>query len=118
MIRLKRIYETPAKQDGFRILVDRLWPRGLSKEKARVDLWLREIAPSDGLRKWFSHQPEKWTAFQSRYKAELRSKKALLKEIQKTEREKGTVTLLYAARDEERNNAVALRQLLRKRRSD
>jgi len=74
MIGIKRIYDNPEKKDGFRILVDRLWPRGLSKEKAKVDLWLKEIAPSDKLRKWFSHDPKKWDDFKKKYKLELRDK--------------------------------------------
>jgi uncharacterized protein YeaO (DUF488 family) len=112
MIRIKRIYEQAGEEDGFRILVDRLWPRGLSKEKAKVDLWLKEVAPSGELRKWFSHDPEKWAEFKEKYAKELAAKQFLLKEIRRMETEKGTVTLLYSARDVEHNNAVALQAVL------
>ncbi len=114
MIKAKRIYDPPAKEDGFRILVDRLWPRGISKNEAKVDLWLREIAPSDGLRKWFSHDPEKWEEFKYRYESELRNKQELLNKIKQLEREKGIITLLYSARDEKHNNAIVLIEVLRK----
>jgi uncharacterized protein YeaO (DUF488 family) len=112
LIRVKRIYEMPQKDDGFRILVDRLWPRGLSKDKAKVDLWLKEIAPSDELRKWFAHDPEKWDEFKNRYKKELQEKSELLRKIIQLEREKETVTLLFSARDEKYNNALALSTIL------
>ena len=112
MIRIKRIYEQSAEEDGFRILVDRLWPRGLSKEKAQVDLWLKEVAPTGELRKWFSHDPAKWAEFKEKYGKELAAKQPLLKEIRRMETEKGTVTLLYSARDVEHNNAVALQAAL------
>ena len=114
MIKIKRVYDSPAMEDGFRILVDRLWPRGITKEKASVDLWLREIAPSNDLRKWFSHDPKKWGEFKIKYENELRDKQELLREIRKAEKEKGIVTLLYSARDEEHNNAVALSVILKK----
>lgn len=114
MIRIKRVYDSPAKEDGIRILVDRLWPRRTSKEKAKVDLWLREIAPSDDLRKWFSHDPKKWEEFKSKYEIELKGKKELLHKIKQIEKEKGIVTLLYSAKDEEHNNAIALSAILRK----
>jgi uncharacterized protein YeaO (DUF488 family) len=103
-LHLKRIYEPPAKQDGYRILVDRLWPRGLTKQKAAIDLWLKEIAPSTELRKWFGHDPGKWKEFQQKYLKELKENKeavAILKDHLKKE----TVTLLYAAKDEEHNEA-------------
>jgi len=112
MIKAKRVYEQASEQDGFRILVDRLWPRGVSKEKAKIDLWLREIAPSSELRKWFAHDPKKWEEFKNRYKAELRDKHDLLSRINEAERDRTTVTLLYSARDEEHNNAVALIKML------
>ena len=112
MIRIKRIYEQAAEEGGFRILVDRLWPRGLSKEKAKVDLWLKEVAPSSELRKWFSHDPTKWAEFKEKCEKELVAKQPLLKEIRRMENEKGTVTLLYSARDVEHNNAVALQTAL------
>jgi uncharacterized protein YeaO (DUF488 family) len=112
MIRIKRIYEQATEEDGFRILVDRLWPRGLSKEKAKVDLWLKEIAPSGELRKWFSHDPAKWAEFKEKYAKELSAKQSLLKEIRRMETEKGALTLLYSARDVKHNNAVALQAVL------
>jgi uncharacterized protein YeaO (DUF488 family) len=114
MIRIKRIYEQAAEEDGFRILVDRLWPRGLSKENAKVDLWLKEVAPSGELRKWFSHDPAKWAEFKEKYGEELAAKQPLLREIRQMETEKGAVTLLYSARDVEHNNAVALQAVLEK----
>lgn len=110
MIFIKRIYENPSREDGFRILVDRLWPRGLSKEKARVDLWLKDVAPSDDLRKWFSHDVQKWAEFKKRYFAELDEKLEDIAKVREGEGEK--VTLLYGARDEEHNNAAALREYL------
>jgi uncharacterized protein YeaO (DUF488 family) len=112
IIHLKRVYEEPAKSDGTRILVDRLWPRGLTKEKAHVDLWLKEVAPSDDLRKWFAHDPEKWPEFKARYKAELRHNRtqlALLKQAVT----KGPATLVYGAKDTEHNEAVVLQDLLK-----
>jgi uncharacterized protein YeaO (DUF488 family) len=115
MIKTKRIYESPAEEDGFRILVDRLWPRGMQKEKAKIDLWLKEIAPSDDLRKWFAHDPQKWEEFKKKYAKELAEKEGLLNEIRQIEKEKGTVTLLYSARETEHNNAVALKIILEKR---
>jgi uncharacterized protein YeaO (DUF488 family) len=114
MIKIKRIYEPAAEEDGFRILVDRLWPNGIKKEKAKIDLWLKEVAPSDELRKWFSHDPEEWEEFKKKYAKELARKQELLKEIRQIETEKGTVTLLYSARDVEHNNAVALKEVLEK----
>lgn len=113
MIRIKRVYEEPAKEDGYRILVDRLWPRGLSKERAKVDLWMKEIAPSDALRKWFGHEPERWAAFVKRYRAELEKKKPLLKEVKRLEREQGSVTLLYGRKDEKQNQAVLIAAALK-----
>lgn len=94
MIKIKRIYEPAASDDGFRILVDRLWPRGLSKENAKVDLWLKDIAPSNDLRKLFCHDPEKWKEFKSKYQKELEANKELLNKIKQIEKEKGIVTLL------------------------
>ena len=110
-IKIKRVYEAPEDLDGTRVLVDRLWPRGLSKDKAKIDLWMKDIAPSTGLRTWFGHDPEKWVEFQKRYRDELRSKKemvALLKE----EAAKGSITLVYGARDEKHNQAVVLLSVL------
>jgi len=111
MINLKRVYMDPAKSDGTRILVDRLWPRGLSREKAKVDLWLKDVGPSDALRKWFAHDPKKWKAFRERYRRELAEKEEFLQAIRAAER-KGRVTLVFGASDEEHNNAVVLRELL------
>lgn len=110
-INLKRVYEKPEKSDGFRILVDRLWPRGLSKEKAAVDLWLKEIAPSTGLRKWFNHDPEKWDEFQKRYQHELKANKTEVQQL-KEEIKKHHVTIVYAARDEIHNDAVVLKDFI------
>lgn len=110
-IRLKRVYADPADEDGFRILVDQLWPRGLTRERAAVDLWLRDVAPSTELRKWFAHAPAKWDEFVRRYWAELEGKPQVL-EVLRERMERGPVTLVYASRDEERNNAVALKAYL------
>ncbi len=111
-VRLKRVYEPPSSEDGFRILVDRLWPRGLSKEQARIDHWLREIAPSDELRRWFGHDPQRWEEFRQRYFAELDEIRELLRTIRT--QSSPVVTLLFAAKDTERNNAVALTDYLRR----
>jgi uncharacterized protein YeaO (DUF488 family) len=113
MLKIKRIYESPEKEDGFRVLVDRLWPRGISKERAHLDLWLRDVAPSDALRKWFGHDPNRWSAFVAKYRKESAAKKDLLRQIKKLEAENGTVTLLYAAHDPQHNQAVALQQFLK-----
>jgi|SRR5215467_2151883 len=113
MIRIARVYEPPGKRDGWRVLVDRLWPRGLTKEAAHVDEWMKEIAPSDALRKWFGHQPERWAGFQKRYRSELRKKRDLIGSLRKMERKYGTITLLFGASDEKHNQAVALRDVLR-----
>ncbi len=110
-LRIKRVYERPVASDGVRILVDRLWPRGLSKANARVDIWLKEVAPSDALRKWFGHDPRKWAQFRKRYRAELSGhpeQVALLK----SHVGKGSATLVYGAKDELHNNAVVLLELL------
>jgi len=111
MVKTKRIYDPPAADDGTRILVDRLWPRGLTKEDARIDAWLREIAPSNELRKWFGHDPDKWAEFRGKYREELRQKGPLLDEL-KSKTKHGPVTLLFAAKDPEHNNAVVLKELL------
>jgi len=110
-IRIKRVYEPASKSDGFRILVDRLWPRGIKKENAGVDIWIKEAGPSTELRKWFNHDPEKWKQFSQKYRAELKSS-AAFKELSGEIRKHKTVTLLFAAKDEEHNNAVILQQLL------
>jgi len=115
MIKIKRVYEKPSKEDGYRILVDRLWPRGLTKEHAAVDLWMKDIAPSTTLRQWFSHDPMKWNEFQKKYKEELRGKKALSEELGRLVREKKSLTLLYAAKDQEHNNAVVLEEILQRK---
>ena len=108
-LRIKRVYAPLEKSDGIRILVDRLWPRGISKEKARIDEWMKDISPSPPLRKWFHHQIEIWDEFQRRYRAELEEpdRKALMARLQAMSR-KRTVTLLFAARDEEHNSARIL----------
>ena len=108
-IKIKRVYEKPAKEDGKRILVDRLWPRGLTKRKASVDLWLKEVAPTTELRKWFGHDPDKWKEFRKRYHQELKKNKgqvSLLKEQVK----KGVVTLVYGAKDEVHNEVLVLKE--------
>jgi uncharacterized protein YeaO (DUF488 family) len=104
-------YEEPAEEDGTRILVDRLWPRGLTKQKARIDLWLKDIAPSTGLRKWFAHDPAKWTEFQQRYKKELQKNSGPLA-ILHQKSANGPVTLIYAARDQQHNEAAVLQKIL------
>lgn len=111
MIKLKRAYDKPAKDDRFRILVDRLWPRGVKKEQAAIDLWLKDVAPSAELRKWFGHDPAKWEQFRERYWAELEQKRDLI-DLLKQRSKEGTITLVYAARDEEHNDAVALKMFL------
>src|SRR6059058_5258195 len=110
-LNLKRVYEAPHKDDGTRILVDRLWPRGLTKEKAKVDLWLKEIAPSTELRKWFGHDPKKWRNFRERYQTELKHHTDQLK-LLKSKAKEGTVTLIYGARDQEHNEALVLKQFV------
>lgn len=110
-IRIKRVYDPPNKKDGKRILVDRLWPRGLTKEEAAVDLWLKDVAPSSELRKWFGHDPARWEEFQKRYRGELKKNSASVS-VLKREAETSAVTLLYGAKDEEHNQAVVLRSLL------
>lgn len=112
MIRVKRIYEKSTPDDGFRILVDRLWPRGVSKSTAKVDLWLKEVAPTDSLRKWFSHDPKKWESFTSKYEKELEKNRPLLDRIKGLEKEHKTVTLVFSAKDEQHNNALALQKIL------
>src|SRR5512139_2924996 len=113
MIRIKRIYEESSKEDGFRILVERLWPRGISKERANIQLWLKEVAPSPELRNWYGHDVAKWIEFKKRYQQELKGKEVMLKEITR-QAEKGTVTFVYAARDEEHNSTLVLKEYLNK----
>lgn len=114
MIQVKRIYESIEKDNGARVLVDRLWPRGVSKEKAHLDVWLKEVAPSNELRLWFGHDPKKWEEFKKRYKKELAEKKELLNELKRLEKEHKTIILLYAAKDPEHNNAIVLAEVLTK----
>jgi len=114
MLKVKRVYEEPATEDGFRILIDRLWPRGLTKERAKVDLWLKDIAPSDALRKWFQHDPEQWLEFKRRYFSELKDKKESL-DLIGSKAKKGTVTLLFGAKEEKFNNAIVLKEYFQKR---
>ncbi|MEO9103316.1 MAG: DUF488 domain-containing protein [Burkholderiaceae bacterium] len=110
-VKLKRAYQPAAAGDGTRVLVDRLWPRGVSKDAAAVDLWLKDLAPSTELRKWFGHDPERWTAFQKRYAEEMRQHPELFRQLRQLARQ-GPVTLVYSAHDEEHNDAVVLRRLL------
>ncbi|WP_199137492.1 DUF488 domain-containing protein [Pedobacter sp. ASV12] len=110
-IKTKRIYEAPSTADGFRVLVDRLWPHGLKKEDAQISLWLKAVAPSNGLRTWFHHEESNWPTFVSRYRAELQNNEAL-PQLKALADEHQTVTLLYGAKDETHNQAVVLKQLL------
>jgi len=112
-IQIKRVYDIPQHTDGFRILVDRLWPRGLSKIKAKVSIWLKDIAPSTPLRKWFNHDPKKWAEFQKRYKKELKEHKDAIQLLKHLIKEKENITLLYAAKNNENNNAIALQKILK-----
>ncbi len=109
MMLIKRIYEKPSVNDGVRILVDRLWPRGISKAQAKIDLWIKDVAPSNELRKWFNHEDNKWDEFKKRYFEELKDKEQLLNKIKK---QKGTVTLLFGAKNIEHNNAVAIKEFI------
>ena len=111
MLNIKRVYEERSDTDGLRILVDRLWPRGISKERAGIDLWMKDIAPSDELRRWFGHDPSRWEEFKTRYLRELAEKQDLLATFRKMDRE-GTVTLIYAAKDVHHNNAVVLQEAI------
>lgn len=112
-LKIKRVYEHPDAQDGTRILVDRLWPRGLTKAKASVDVWMKDVAPSTTLRKWFGHDPDKWAEFKTRYRAELRTNKEQVARL-KTEMGKRRVTLVYGAKDEEHNEALVLEKYLKR----
>jgi uncharacterized protein YeaO (DUF488 family) len=113
-IKIKRIYENYSSQDGFRILVDRLWPRGIKKEKAKIDLWFKEIAPSDKLRKWFKHDISKWEEFKKKYQEEIKQNKESFKKLIDIIKDKKIVTLVYSAKDEKHNNAVVLKEILMK----
>jgi len=115
MLRIKRVYDKAAKEDGGRVLVDRLWTRGMKKEAAKIDLWMKDAAPSDSLRRSFCHDVEKWPEFQKRYRAELKQKKELLAELKKMEKEHGTLTLLFGAKDTEHNQAVVLAEVLKEK---
>ena len=110
-VRIKRIYEPPGEADGRRVLVDRLWPRGLSREKASLDLWLKEVAPSHELRRWYKHETARWPEFQKRYRAELADRSVEVEQLVSMARE-GGLTLLFSARDEQRNQAAVLRDLV------
>ncbi len=113
-IQIKRVYERPAKGDGFRVLIDHLWPRGMKKEEVAIDEWLKAIAPSTALRKWFSHDPEKWDEFKRRYFSELdENREAVAKLAEKAKTE--TVTLVFSSKEERFNNAVALKEYLENR---
>ncbi|MES1196940.1 MAG: DUF488 domain-containing protein [Steroidobacter sp.] len=111
-IRIKRVYDPPDRADGMRILVDRLWPRGLRKEKAALSLWFKDVAPSPGLRKWFGHDPARWQEFSRRYRAELAANKVAIDQMRDFLKQ-GSVTLLYAAHDTEHNHAIVLAEYLR-----
>jgi uncharacterized protein YeaO (DUF488 family) len=113
MIELKRAYESASKEDCLRILVERLWPRGVSKQHAKIDLWLKDLAPSTELRKWYGHDPARWPHFRKQYWAELKDQGDLLA-LKKYVSEEKTVTFVYAASDEERNSAVALKEFLQR----
>jgi len=117
MVHIKRVYEAAATSDGYRVLVDRLWPRGLTKEKADVDLWLKEAAPSTELRAWFGHQPERFAEFSRRYREELSQHPEVLTQLSALESEHGLITLVYGAHDEEHNQAVVLADALLGRRT-
>ncbi|MGH6974972.1 MAG: DUF488 domain-containing protein [Stellaceae bacterium] len=110
-VSLKRAYEPPSPRDGTRILVDRLWPRGVKKAKARIDLWLKDAAPSTALRKWFGHDPVRWSEFRRRYRAQLKGQPEAMAQLRALARQ-GRITLVFGARDERRNQAVVLRSLL------
>ena len=114
MVRIKRVYEAAAKEDGYRVLVDRLWPRGMKKEAAKIDLWMKDIAPSDKLRKSFHHDAMNWPDFEKKYRAELKKKEEWLAQLKKLEKEYGTLTLLFGARDPEHNQAAILAEALKK----
>lgn len=110
-VRLKRVYEPPSPEDGVRVLIDRLWPRGVRKADAAVERWMKDVAPSTELRRWFGHDPERWQEFRRRYTGELRGRSLELDELRELARQR-TVTLLFGARDEEHNDAVVLREVL------
>jgi uncharacterized protein YeaO (DUF488 family) len=110
-VQLKRAYDSPSPRDGMRVLVDRLWPRGMRKAKARIDLWLKDVAPSTALRQWFGHDPARWSEFRRRYRTELKRQPEALAQLRKLARQR-RVTLVFGARDERRNQAVVLKEVL------
>ena len=111
MLEIKRVYDPPSAEDGYRVLVDRLWPRGLKREAAGIDAWLKDVAPSEELRRWFGHDPARWDTFITRYREELAAQEPVWQELARRA-QKGRVTLLYAAKDPQRNNAVVLKSFL------
>ena len=111
MLKIKRIYDPRSRDDGKRILVDRLWPRGIKKDEAKIDEWLKDIAPSDALRKWFAHDPDRWPAFREKYRKELKDKKDIVDRLRK-DAKKGKITLLFSAKDRDHNNAAALKDVI------
>lgn len=113
-INIKRVYEEPSEEDGYRVLIDRLWPRGVKKENAKLDEWLKTLSPSDDLRKWFNHEPEKFEQFKQLYTKELADKKEELKRLKDLSTSKKCLTLVYAAKDELHNNAQVVSELLKK----
>ena len=115
MVRIKRVYEEASKEDGYRVLVDRLWPRGMKREQAKIDVWMKDVAPSDALRNTFHHDVMKWPDFEKKYRAELKKKEESLAQLKKLEKEHGTVTLLFGARDPEHNQAVLIAEALNKK---
>src|SRR5690349_6406207 len=115
VLKIKRVYEKPAKDDGWRVLVDRLWPRGMKKESAHIDMWMKEVAPTDALRKWFAHDPAKWNEFQKRYRAELSRTKDAVAELKSMAAQHANLTLRYGAKDETHNQAVVLLDILNNR---
>lgn len=111
-IKVKRVYEEKSELDGYRILVDRLWPRGMKKTEVKIDLWLKDIAPSTELRKWYHQNPENWNQFKSKYKLELKDKSHLILQIKTLAKENKTITLLYSAKNNAHNNALVLKEIL------
>jgi uncharacterized protein YeaO (DUF488 family) len=112
MIRIKRAYQSPADKDGFRIMVDRVWPRGVSKQRLKMDMWLKDIAPSHDMRRWLVQDTRRWEEFQDRYREELMDKMELLEQIIELEKEKGTITMVYTTGDATHNSAVILREVV------
>jgi len=111
-VRVKRVYDVPSPNDGMRVLVDRLWPRGLKREGSKIDLWVKELAPSDRLRRWFGHDPGRWVEFQKRYRSELAKNAEHVASLRELIKDGKPLTLLYAAKDIEHNNAIVLRDFL------